>query len=155
MEKIIQNISLDIKRCEDVIVENNYLEIVIAIEEISDKYKEEVFKENENNNVWRYSKKDLQVIKDKLIEYKKITISKLKTQLIDKKISELKNYIDENNEKTVGDIIEIIKEINYLEITKEEKWIKLTKILDEVKNQNLEVGYRMLQLINIIISEEN
>lgn len=57
----------DIKRCEDIIKTNDYLEIVIAIEELLDKHKQIIGNEiNASNKVWNYSKKDLENILNKL-----------------------------------------------------------------------------------------
>ena len=41
---IIKDVNLDLERCERVIKENNYLEIIIAIEEIQDKYRGKIKK---------------------------------------------------------------------------------------------------------------
>ena len=38
----LNELNQDIKRCEDVLIENNYLEIVITIEELHDKYKNDI-----------------------------------------------------------------------------------------------------------------
>ena len=38
----IEDITLDLERCNKVIKENNYLEIIIAIEELQDKYKDKI-----------------------------------------------------------------------------------------------------------------
>ena len=40
----LNELDLDIKRCEIVLKENNYLDIVIAIEELHDKYKNTIEK---------------------------------------------------------------------------------------------------------------
>jgi len=57
----------DIKRCEDVLKLNNYLEIVIAVEELMDKYTERIEGlGSDNNRIWNYSKKDLENIMEKL-----------------------------------------------------------------------------------------
>ena len=60
------DVNLDLERCERVIKENNYLEIIIAIEEIQDKYRGKIknIGEESNNVVWNYSIKDLKNIKN-------------------------------------------------------------------------------------------
>ena len=68
MSELLINLNSDIKRCEEVLRMNNYLEIVIVLEEIIDKYNDKI--DNiaiENDRVWNYSKKDLENITDKLI----------------------------------------------------------------------------------------
>ena len=68
----LNELNQDIKRCEDVLIENNYLEIVIAIEELHDKYKDAIVNISniDNSIVWNYSKKDIQNILNYLKDYK-------------------------------------------------------------------------------------
>ena len=56
----LNELDIDIKRCEIVLKENNYLDIVIAIEEIHDKYKNTIdsISNISRDVVWNYSKKD-------------------------------------------------------------------------------------------------
>ena len=72
MINILNELDLDIKRCENVLIENDYLEIVIAIEELHDKYKNTIDSiSNINSNVvWNYSKKDIENIQRSLRDYK-------------------------------------------------------------------------------------
>lgn len=67
MLDILKDIDIDIKRCEDVIRENNYLEIVIATEELNDKYKNKIISlsKNDSDVVWHYSRKNLEIIEDR------------------------------------------------------------------------------------------
>ncbi|MFR3557189.1 MAG: hypothetical protein ACLTUN_01550, partial [Paraclostridium sordellii] len=68
MDDFLITLNSDIKRCENVLRTNDYLEIVITLEEIIDKYKSEIDNINiDNSRVWNYSKKDLENITDKLI----------------------------------------------------------------------------------------
>lgn len=72
MKNILDELELDINRCRLLIKENNYLEIVIAIEELHDKYKNNI-KEIANTNsniVWNYSKRDIENIEKYLTNYK-------------------------------------------------------------------------------------
>ena len=68
-----KEIDFDLDRCEKVLRENDYMEIVIAIEELQDKYRDKIdyIIENENNVVWNYSRKDLEKIEKYLGDYKK------------------------------------------------------------------------------------
>ncbi len=58
----LNELDLDIKRCEIVLKENNYLDIVIAIEELHDKYKNTIdsISNISRDVVWNYSKKDIE-----------------------------------------------------------------------------------------------
>ena len=66
-----KEIDFDLDRCEKVLRENDYMEIVIAIEELQDKYRDKIdyIIENENNVVWNYSRKDLEKIEKYLGDY--------------------------------------------------------------------------------------
>ena len=60
----MEDVNNDLERCKKVLKENNYLEIIIAIEELQDKYRSSIKEISEANNVvWNYSKKDLENIK--------------------------------------------------------------------------------------------
>ncbi|KHS56054.1 hypothetical protein QX51_15955 [Terrisporobacter othiniensis] len=52
-----KEIDFDLDRCEKVLRENDYMEIVIAIEELQDKYRDKIdyIIENENNVIWNNS----------------------------------------------------------------------------------------------------
>ena len=81
---MINELDLDIKRCENVLIENNYLEIVIAIEELHDKYKDIIDSVSNvtSNVVWNYSKKDIENIQKSLKEYKEELILREKQKSI-------------------------------------------------------------------------
>ena len=85
MLNLIEEINVDLIRCKKVIDENNYLETVIAIEELQDKYRDKIksLDEKSKDIVWNYSMKDLVNIKDSLIEYREEIIEKknLKTSM--------------------------------------------------------------------------
>ncbi|UPA31841.1 hypothetical protein L0P85_06800 [Terrisporobacter glycolicus] len=55
----IEEVEFDLNRCEEVLKNNDYMEVVIAIEELQDKYRNKInnISENENNVVWNYSKR--------------------------------------------------------------------------------------------------
>ncbi|MEG0857331.1 MAG: hypothetical protein RSG52_12730 [Terrisporobacter sp.] len=149
------DIDIDIKRCEDVIRENNYLEIVIAIEEISDKYRNKIshMSENENNVVWNYNRKNLEEIEKHLISYKEELILKEKERTIAEKLANIKVYIEENNVKNKNIILENIdfmEEINNKDITLDEKWMELKKSLDLIKSFSREISIYILEIIILI-----
>lgn len=67
MNDLLIILDADIKRCEEVLKNNNYLEIVIAIEELIDKHKNNLGNEISScDNVWKLSKKDLEKIMNNL-----------------------------------------------------------------------------------------
>ena len=115
----IEDITLDLERCNKVIKENNYLEIIIAIEELQDKYKDKIknISENSNNVVWNYSIKDLKNIKNYLIDYEEKLILEKKLESIYEKISDIKVYLKNNKIKNEDVLIEIINHIE--EVNKE------------------------------------
>lgn len=152
---MIKELDLDIKRCEDVLIENNYLEIVIAIEELHDKYKNTIdsMSKISSNVVWNYSKKDIENIKEFLSRYKEELVIKEKQNNIEEKIKELKLYIKENNtseNKNILEFIKIIEEINSLDLNLDEKWNKLKECLDIVKKQERKIGTKLLEIIVLI-----
>ena len=126
MINILNELDLDIKRCENVLIENDYLEIVIAIEELHDKYKNTIDSiSNINSNVvWNYSKKDIENIQRSLREYKEELILK-------------------ENQKNIEDI-------NNNNLDSNEKWNKLKECLDTIKNQEREIGTKLLDIIVLI-----
>ena len=111
---IIKDVNLDLERCERVIKENNYLEIIIAIEEIQDKYRGKIknIGEESNNVVWNYSIKDLKNIKNYLIDYKEKLLLEKKFENIHEKICQIKVYL-KNNE--VNDEENLMKIVNCIE----------------------------------------
>ena len=84
----LNELNQDIKRCEDVLIENNYLEIVITIEELHDKYKNDIVNISniDNSIVWNYSKKDIQNILNYLKDYKDEIIFENNQKNIEEKI---------------------------------------------------------------------
>lgn len=156
MIDILKEVDIDIKRCEDVIKENNYLEIVIAIEELNDKYRARIseLSNGEFDNVWNYSKKDLENIEKSLIKYKEEIIEKNKNKSIKEKLDDLIQYLNNNNIKNKD---ELIKEINLIEdiynkeISLDKKWNELKISLDIIKTIDREVGIYILEIILLII----
>lgn len=152
----IKEIEIDLERCEKVIRENDYMEIVIAIEELQDKYRSKIkhIDENENDIVWNYSKKDLEKIEKYLREYREEIILKERSKSIDEKIADLKKYIDDNkNEKSVEDIVNLIEEVNKKNMNLDERYEEIKVCFSLLKNINRKVSICILELISIVISE--
>lgn len=157
MKNILDELELDINRCRLLIKENNYLEIVIAIEELHDKYKNNI-KEIANTNsniVWNYSKRDIENIEKYLINYKEELLLKEKYITIDEKIKNLKSNIknsDMLDKKELIDIIESIDSIrNDENIDADKKWDRLKNCLDIIKKQEREVSLYLLDIITLLI----
>ena len=112
MKEFLEGIDKDISRCDNILKENYYLEIVIGVEELVDKYKDTINDIAMNNDrVWNYSKKDLEIIKEKLISYKKEHIGELVFKSI-------KANLKENKEISVHKLEEIEEaELQIIEIT--------------------------------------
>lgn len=154
---MIEEINLDLNRCEKVLSENNYLEIIIAIEELQDKYRSKIKSLNEASNdvVWNYNKKDLENIKNSLIKYKEEVILKEKLNNISQKISQLKSYIEKNshikNQDNLTTIIELIENTNEKDISLDEKYEELKVCLNLVSDFNREISIYILELITLVI----
>ncbi len=151
----LNEIDLDIKRCETVLIENDYLEVVIAIEELHDKYKNTIgnISKINNNVVWNYSKKDIEYIKNTLINYKEELIFEENQKTIEEKIKDIKDYIDNKyilEKDKLIEVINTIENINSEELDLDIKWDKLKKCLELIKNQEREIGTKILELIVLI-----
>lgn len=154
---MIEEINLDLNRCEKVLSENNYLEIIIAIEELQDKYRSKIKSLNEASNdvVWNYNKKDLENIKNSLIKYKEEVILKENLNNISQKISELKSYVEKNphikNQNDLITIIELIENTNKKDISLDKKYEELKVCLNLVSDFNREISIYILELITLVI----
>ncbi len=151
----LNELNQDIKRCEDVLIENNYLEIVITIEELHDKYKNDIVNISniDNSIVWNYSKKDIQNILNYLKDYKNEIIFKNNQRNIEEKIKELKTYIEKNDILEKNKLIEainIIKNINSNDLDLNIKWKKLQSLLDLIQKQEREIGIKLLEIIVLV-----
>ena len=142
----LNELDLDIKRCEIVLKENNYLDIVIAIEEIHDKYKNTIdsISNISRDVVWNYSKKDIENIQNYLKDYKDELILKEKQKNIYDKFIDLKEYIED---KDILEAINLIENINNDDLNLDEKWDKLKVYLELIKNQGREIGTQLLEII--------
>ena len=152
----IKEIDIDLDRCEKVLKENNYMEIVIAIEELQDKYRDKVddISENENSNVWNYSKKDLEKIEKSLIYYKQGMILKEKQKNIYERVHDLRIYINENDtqyRKNIEETINLVEEVNNKDISLDEKYDQLKRCFDLLKKLDRNISIYLLELINLSI----
>ena len=152
----IEDITLDLERCNKVIKENNYLEIIIAIEELQDKYKDKIknISGNSNNVVWNYSIKDLKNIKNYLIDYEEKLILEKKLESIYEKISDIKVYLKNNkikNEDVLIEMINHIEEVNKENLTLDEKYEKLKVYFEYIKSFNRYIATYILELIALVI----
>ena len=136
----LNELDLDIKRCEIVLKENNYLDIVIAIEELHDKYKNTIdsISNISRDVVWNYSKKDIENIQNYLKDYKDELIIDLKEYIEDKDILEKQKLVE---------AINLIENINNDDLNLDEKWDKLKLYLELIKNQGREIGTQLLEII--------
>lgn len=105
MNDLLITLDTDIKKCEEALRLNNYLEIVIVIEETIDKYKDKIEGMYiDSDRIWNYSKKDLENILNKLrIEKEKIINEYIQTNIktinnIDDVYYSIKNEIEENKD---------------------------------------------------------
>ena len=152
----IKEIDFDLDRCEKVLRENDYMEIVIAIEELQDKYRDKIahISENENNIVWNYSKKDLEKIEEYLIVYKKELIQKEKLKNIYEKLEDLRMFIKKNNIKYQDDmkkIIDLIEEVNNKDVSLDEKYEELKICFNLLREIDRKMSVYILELITLVI----
>ena len=153
---IIKDVNLDLERCERVIKENNYLEIIIAIEEIQDKYRGKIknIGEESNNVVWNYSIKDLKNIKNYLIDYKEKLLLEKKFENIHEKLCQIKVYLknnEVNDEENLMKIVNCIEEVNSKNLTLDEKYEKLKVYFELIKYFDRNIAIYILELITLVI----
>lgn len=153
---MIQDVNLDIDRCNNIIEEKNYLEMVIAIEELRDKYRGRIQSIDEDNSdmVWNYKREDLITIKEKLISYKEDLIFEKKQKDINEKIDEFRLYIENSSISNKDDLFKIIKDIeiiNQKESTLEEKYHEIKDYLKLAHEFHRETSLYILELILLVI----
>lgn len=151
-----KEIDFDLDRCEKVLRQNDYMQIVIAIEELQDKYRDKIdcIIENENNIVWNYSRKDLENIEKYLSEYKKEMIQKEKLKNIYEKLKDLRMYIknnDMNHKEDIKVIINLIEEVNSKDISLDKKYEELKACFDMLKDIDRKMSIYILELITLVI----
>ncbi|WP_018590213.1 hypothetical protein [Terrisporobacter glycolicus] len=152
----IEEVEFDLDRCEEVLKDNDYMEVVIAIEELQDKYRNKInnISKNENNVVWNYSKKDLEKIKTCLFDYKKEMIKEEKLKNIEEKLKDFKLFIKENDVKYKNDleeIVSLIEEVNNKDISLDEKYEELKICFNLLKKNERKTSMYILELIALSI----
>ena len=164
MNDLLITLDTDIKKCEEALRLNNYLEIVIVIEETIDKYKDKIDGINiDSDRIWNYSKKDLENILNKLrIERDKIINEYIQTNIktinnIDNVYYSIKHEIDENKDLSDNKkndnlaILEDIYNIGKDNKTKQEKWENLKSYIIKVYDKEVYIASKIILLINTIL----
>lgn len=164
MNDLLLTLDTDIKKCEETLRLNNYLEIVIVIEETIDKYKDKIDGINiDSDRIWNYSKKDLENILNKLrIEKEKIIKQYIETNIktinnIDDVYYSIKNEIEENKDLSDNKkndnlaILEDIYNIGKDNKTKQEKWENLKSYIIKVSDKEVYIASKIILLIYTIL----
>lgn len=164
MNDLLITLDTDIKKCEEALRLNNYLEIVIVIEETIDKYKDKIEGMYiDSDRIWNYSKKDLENILNKLrIEKEKIINEYIQTNIktinnIDDVYYSIKNEIEENKDLSYNKkndnlaILEDIYNIGKDNKTKQEKWENLKSYIIKVSDKEVYIASKIILLIYTIL----
>ncbi|MDK2584374.1 hypothetical protein QOZ83_00750 [Romboutsia sedimentorum] len=165
MSDLLILLDKDIKRCEDVLKMNNYLEIVIAVEELFDKYKGSI-KDigSDSDRVWNYNKKDLENIMDKLKLHRDKFIDDYNESRISSSINlkimfdstkdEIKNNNILSKEKIqeVLDLLNSIEKISNEKINIDEKWAKLRLYMNILSKEDANIACKIINIINIMLN---
>lgn len=164
MNDLLLTLDTDIKKCEEALRLNNYLEIVIVIEETIDKYKDKIEGMYiDSDRIWNYSKKDLENILNKLrIEKEKIINEYIQTNIktinnIDNVYYSIKNEIEENKDLSYNKkndnlaILEDIYNIGKDNKTKQEKWENLKSYIIKVSDKEVYIASKIILLIYTIL----
>ena len=159
MKENIENLNLDIRKCEEALKLNNLLEMVIIIEEMIDKYKNKInsLSSLEKNNVWSYNKKDLDKLTEYLNEYKKNLTNEYKISTLKKVFDDSVNEIESNTYLSIDkkleviDIINNIKNISFSYESKEEKWEKIKYYIDYISKEEFIIARNLIQIINFVL----
>lgn len=160
MNELLINLNSDIKRCEEVLRMNNYLEIVIVLEEIIDKYNDKIDDiAIKNDRVWNYSKKDLENITDKLIVKRDEIVNQYiyNVTTIDSCIKNIKKTLLKNKNVCEDKKYEVLDKINEIyniyiaNIDENLKWEKLKIYLIWASKQDLYISRNIIELVNLVI----
>lgn len=164
MNDLLLTLDTDIKKCEEALRLNNYLEIVIVIEETIDKYKDKIDGINiDSDRIWNYSKKDLENILNKLrIEKEKIIKQYIETNIktinnIDNVYYSIKNEIEDNKDLSDNKkndnlaILEDIYNVGKDNKTKQEKWENLKSYIIKVSDKEVYIASKIILLIYTIL----
>ncbi len=168
MSDLLILLDKDIKRCEDVLKLNNYLEIVIAVEELMDKYRDHIEGlGNDNDRVWNYSKKDLENIMEKLKlhrdnlikDYNETRINNISID-IETIIKNTKDEVQHSEELSIDkrrEVIEILNGIDEIineKISTHEKWIKLRIYMNYLSTEDINIATKIIYIINIVLQNK-
>lgn len=164
MNDLLLTLDTDIKKCEEALRLNNYLEIVIVIEETIDKYKDKIEGMYiDSDRIWNYSKKDLENILNKLrIEKEKIINEYIQTNIktinnIDNVYYSIKNEIEDNKDLSDNKkndnlaILEDIYNVGKDNKTKQEKWENLKSYIIKVSDKEVYIASKIILLIYTIL----
>lgn len=163
LNDFLVNINSDIKRCEETLRDNNYLEIVIAIEELTDKYKDSIDDiELSNGRVWNFTKKDLEVLMRNLEHKRDEILNKYIDKYInvDKLVSSVQENIENNSSLNNDDkldaikILDEIKKIHRENLNQYLTWEKMKKYIKWSLIQEDTIGMSIFSLINVIINNK-
>lgn len=158
MKETIKILDLDIKKCEESLKINNLLEIVIIIEEMIDKYKNQInnLSALEKNNVWAYKKKDLEDLKVYLENYKNKLTSEYKILALEEVFQNSMSEIEINNSLSIDKKIEVIniigriKSISLNEKSMVEKWDELRPYVNYISKGEFSIANNLINLINFV-----
>lgn len=158
MKETIKILDLDIKKCEESIKINNLLEIAIIIEEMIDKYKNQInnLSALEKNNVWAYKKKDLEDLKVYLENYKNKLTSEYKILALEEVFQNSMSEIEINNSLSIDKKIEVIniigriKSISLNEKSMVEKWDELRPYVNYISKGEFSIANNLINLINFV-----
>ena len=168
MSDLLILLDKDIKRCEDVLKLNNYLEIVIAVEELMDKYRDHIEGlGSDNDRVWNYSKKDLENIMEKLKlhrdnlikDYNETRINNISID-IEAIIKNTKDEVQHSEELSIDkrrEVIEILNGIDEIineKISTHEKWIKLRIYMNYLSTEDINIATKIIYIINIVLQNK-
>lgn len=156
MIELIDNLDKDIKRCEDSLLEDDFLEIVIVIEELHNKYKNNIEKISniEKDVVWKYTKSDLVSIKDCLNEYRVKILKEENEKSLDTKIKDFKEIVKESevlDKKEILKVLESIEEVRSKNLTLDEKWDSLKNSLSFIHTQERFIAKDFLDILYLAI----
>lgn len=162
MKENIKILDLDIKKCEESLKLNNLLEMVIIIEEMIDKYKNQInnLSSLEKNNVWSYKKKDLEDLNEYLNEYKNKLTSEYKISVLREVFNDSVSEIESNTSLSIDkklevtDIINSIKDISFNNQSVEEKWEEVRTYINYISQEEFIIANNLLNLVSFVLKTD-
>ena len=162
MKENIKILDLDIKKCEESLKLNNLLEMVIIIEEMIDKYKNQInnLSSLEKNNVWSYKKKDLEDLNEYLNEYKNNLTSEYKISVLREVFNDSVSEIESNTSLSIDkklevtDIINSIKDISFNNQSVEEKWEEVRTYINYISQEEFIIANNLLNLVSFVLKTD-